>query len=256
MPVFHSVSIIIPAINETDSLSRTVDIVYDTCSKEDIAEIIIVLCDRTTQACVKTAENIQVKYRLYPIRIYYQKEPFIGAAYKEAFMIAAGSHILIMSADMETDPIEVQEFIAQQKQYPDSVILGSRWMKGGRFQGYHKIKLILNLIFQQMLSVLFLTRMSDMTLGYKSFPAPLVRSINWVEKKHPIFLEMALKPLRLGVEMREIPCSWKPRLQGESQNSFFSNFRYFKTAFSNRFIKKSQILLPEFSFNRQNDTGK
>ena len=35
---FRNVSIIIPAMDETYSLSQTVDIIVNTCSAEDIAE--------------------------------------------------------------------------------------------------------------------------------------------------------------------------------------------------------------------------
>lgn len=240
--MFNSVSIIIPAINETYLLQQTVDIIADTCKNNDIAEIIIVLCDRTTDACTKAAHAVKDKYNSFLIKIYYQREPYIGAAYKEPFMFATGSHVIIMSADMETDPEQVKDFIESQKKHPDAVITASRWVKGGDFSGYNKIKLILNFIFQKILSVLYLTKLSDMTYGYKSLPIDLVQSIKWKETKHPIFLEMALKPLRLGVEMHEIHSKWKARTEGESQNSFFQNFNYISVAFSCRFIRKKNIL--------------
>jgi hypothetical protein len=246
MSFFNSVSIIIPAINETYLLRKTVDIIFGTCESEDIAEIIIVLCSETTVECVDTAEEIISEYSSRPVIIYFQKEPFLAAAYKEPFMFAVGSHIIIMSADMETDPYLIKDLIEKQKRYPEAVILASRWMKGGSFDGYNKVKLICNYIFQKMISVLFISRLSDLTCGYKSLPASLAKSIEWQEIKHPIFLEMSLKPLRLGVEMYEIPYNWKARTQGKSQNSFFQNFRYFKTLFASRFIKKSRILKAEF----------
>jgi hypothetical protein len=239
---FKSVSIIIPAINETYLLHQTVEIIFGTCEKEDIAEIIIVLCSRTTAECVKTAEAIKLEYSSYPVIIYYQKEPYLAAAYRESFMFAAGSHIIIMSADMETDPYLVKDFIKKQKRYPEAVIIASRWIRGGSFSNYNKVKLICNFIFGRMLSALYLSKLTDMSCGYKSLPTSLARSIEWQEKKHPVYLEMALKPLRLGVEIVEIPFNWKPRTQGKSQNSFLQNFKYFKPAFTNRFIKKAKIL--------------
>ncbi|MEI6577937.1 MAG: glycosyltransferase [Eubacteriales bacterium] len=252
MSIFKSVSIIVPAINETNLLQSSIGIILNTCSKEDIAEIIIVLCDRTSYDCTKTAEEVKDEFSLYPVKIYYQKEPFIGAAYKEPFMFVAGSHVIIMSADMETDPYLVRDFIEAQKSYPDSEIIASRWMKGGSFSGYNKAKLICNFFFRIILSILYFSRLTDMTCGYKSLPVYLVQAIDWQEKKHPIFLEMALKPLRLGVEIHEIPFNWKPRTQGKSQNSFFQSFKYFKTVFRIRFIKKSKILKSGTLLNRQN----
>jgi len=244
MSVFVSVSIIIPVINETYLLQQTVDIVANTCNKSDLAEIILVVCDKTTPDCIKYINETKEKYNSYPIDIYFQKEPYIGAAYKEPFMFATGSHIIIMSADLETDPYQVKDFIEAQKKYPNAVIFASRWIKGGGFTGYNRVKLVCNFIFNRMLSVLYLSSLSDMTYGYKSFPATLVKAINWTETKHPIFLEMALKPLRLGVETHEIPSKWRVRTEGESQNSFFKNFKYFKVAFLCRFISRKKIVKP------------
>ena len=69
-----------------------------------------------------------------------------------------------------------------------------------------------------------------------------MKSIRWEELKHPFFLETALKPLRLKVRFIEIPGHWAARTEGVSQNSFFANFKYFKTAFHNRFLTKDRIL--------------
>jgi len=253
MSVFNAVSIIIPVINETYLLRQTIDVIADTCIKSDIAEIIFVLCDKTTPACIQSANETITVYSSYPIKTYYQKEPFIAAAYKEPFMFSQGSHVIIMSADMETDPNQIKDFIESQKKYPDAVIFASRWIKGGGFTGYFKIKLVCNYIFNKMLSVFYFSRLSDMTYGYKSFPVSVVQSIDWRETKHPFFLEMALKPLRLGIEIHEIPSKWRVRTEGESQNSFFQNFKYFKTAFICRFISKSKILKPGIFINQKNE---
>ena len=51
--------------------------------------------------------------------------------------------------------------------------------------------------------------------------------------------------LRLGVKFIEIPGHWTARTEGESQNSFFANFKYFRTAWHNRFLKKEQIWMQQ-----------
>ena len=59
---FKNVTILLPAMDETYSLSRTVEIITDTCKKEDLAEIIIIVCDRTEEKTLKTAKNIIEQY--------------------------------------------------------------------------------------------------------------------------------------------------------------------------------------------------
>jgi hypothetical protein len=69
-----------------------------------------------------------------------------------------------------------------------------------------------------------------------------MQSIRWEETRHPFFLETALKPLRLDIRFTEIPAKWEARPEGESQNTFFANFAYFKTGFRIRFMKRNKIL--------------
>jgi glycosyltransferase involved in cell wall biosynthesis len=242
MNMFTSVSIIIPALNETYLLRQTVDVILETCDKNDIKELIIVLCDRTTRECIETAHHIQNNFVTYPIQIYFQKYPFIGAAYQEAFELAKGSHIIMTAADMDMDPYVICEFIKKSKESPESIVLASRWITGGEFRGYNPLKLVLNFIFQKILDVLFLTTLSDMTYGFRLYPAELMKSIIWEEKKHPFFLETSLKPLRLGTKFIEVPAIWNVRTEGTSVISILSCFKYFKTVFHVRFMKQKSII--------------
>jgi hypothetical protein len=241
MNKYISTSIILPAINETCSLQETVNIIMSTCNPEDIREFFIVLCDRTTPECVETANAIRDSMKGIDVIIYYQQRPFVGPAIQESFERVRGSHVIVMSTDLETDPRLVCRFIELEKCRPDGIVTASRWMKGGSFAGYNGVKYVLNFIFQKMLSLTFLTHCSDLTFGYRIFPVKLVQSIRWEETRHPFFLETALKPLRLGVRFTEIPARWEARREGESQNTFFANFAYFKTEFRIRFMKKEHI---------------
>ena len=242
MKDFTSVSIIIPALNETYLFRQTVEIMLGTCGKSDIEELILVLCDRTTDDCVETAEKIKEEFKDYPINIYYQEKPFFGNALREAFKLVKGSHVVTAAADMDMDPYSVSKFIEKSKTSPESIIAASRWMPGGGFHGYKKLMLALNYIFQKMLDVLFLTKLTDMTYGYRLYPAELMKSVNWEEAKHPFALETCLKPLRLGVNFIEVPATWNLRTEGTSQITFFKYFRYFKTVFHVRFMKKADIV--------------
>jgi hypothetical protein len=88
------------------------------------------------------------------------------------------------------------------------------------------------------------TRLSDMTYAFRIMPTRLVQSIRWEELRHPFLFETMIKPLRLGVPVVEIPAAWKARHEGESQNTFFRNFVYFRTGLKSRFARKSSLLRP------------
>lgn len=240
---FENVTILLPIMDETYSLKETVDVIMRTCDIGDIAEFILLLCDRTTKQARKVAERLVEEYGS-KIRIYIHNQnlPFVGGAIREGFDLAKGSHVVLMSSDLETDPHIIQQFIALGKQDPDKIITASRWQKGGGFEKYNKIKLICNLVFERMIGLFYLVNLTDITYAFRMFPTELMQKINWTELKHPFFLETALKPIRLGVRFVEIPAHWVARTEGKSQNSFLANFKYFKTAWNNRFIPKSKIL--------------
>lgn len=240
---FENLSIILPAMDETYSLQQTVDTIMSTCNRKDLAEVIIVVCDRSTPECVQTAENIKEQYQQeIPVTVHKQVKPFVGGAVQEGIEMSKGSHVVLMSSDLETDPHLIQEFIRLEKEKPDGIVTATRWKKGGGFKGYNKVKLIANCVFQRIIAILFLVNLSDITYAYRIFPKELMLSINWEELKHPFFLETALKPIRLGVKFTEIPVKWTARTEGVSQNSFWANFKYFPTAWHVRTMKKEDIL--------------
>lgn len=242
MGKFTGASVIVTALRETDSLRRAINIVLDTCHHEDICEIIIALAKISTQDCVRTAEDICKNSGDVKIRIMFQKRPFIGGAFKDAFDTAEGSHVVMLAADMDTDPAVVCKFIEKSKLFPDSIITASRWNKGGGFVGYSKVKKVCNFIFNHVFSVVYNTKLSDITYGFRLIPTELARSINWEETKHPFYMETALKPIRLGIDFVEVPAVWRASDSGESVNSFAHNFAYFKPVIKNRFIRKEDIL--------------
>lgn len=243
MDKFNNVTILLPAMDETYSLRETVDTIASTCEISDIAEFIFLLCDRTTEESRQVANELVEQYsQKIPTYIHEQTLPFVGGAIREGFELAKGSHVVLMSSDLETDPNVIREFIKYGKENPNKIITASRWRKGGGFEHYNKIKLVCNLVFERVIGLFYFVNLTDITYAFRMFPTDLMQSIEWTELKHPFFLETALKPIRLGVKFIEIPAHWAARTEGVSQNSFFANFRYFKTAWNNRFLKKEQIL--------------
>lgn len=239
--LFKDATVILPVINETYSLMQTVDTIRNTCAEEDIREYLIVVCQRTTPESLEVCEQIRQALG-GKCRIHFQKLPFIGGAMQEAFAMARGSHTVMMSTDLETDPAVVQQFIQRAKENPAAIITASRWLKGGHFEGYNPVKLIANYLFQRLFSLLYWTHLTDLTYAFRIFPTVLLHAIAWEELKHPFFLETVIKPLRLGVTVVEIPTTWKSRTEGDSQNPFINNFAYFRIALRVRLYSAKQIL--------------
>jgi glycosyltransferase involved in cell wall biosynthesis len=239
-PAPYSASIILPVINETFSLRKTVEIIIQS-NAEDLAEILIVFAKRTTQDALREIELLTQQYPEL-IRTHEQQKPYIGGAMREAFDRCLGSHVIMMASDLETDPQLVEKLISISKKNPKVIVTVSRWIQGGGFHLYSPIKLVANWIFQKIFSLLFWTKLTDMTYAYRIFPSYLVKEIQWEELRHPFLFETIIKPLRLGVLVFEIPGQWSARLEGDSQNTFMRNFDYFRVGLRVRLMRKSKIL--------------
>jgi len=237
---FESASVILPVLNETSLLRETVAIIEATCARS-VGEYILVVCERTTPESLIVCREITQSLGDRGL-LHFQKRPFVGGAIRDGFDLARFSHVVMMHSDLETDPALVQTMIKVAEAHPDGIATASRWIAGGEFEGYSPTKLVANYLFQKMLAVLYGTHLSDLTYAYRMFPRSVVRGIRWQELKHPFFLETALKPLRLGVTIREIPAKWKARAVGGSANSFMANFAYFRIALTTRLKTKAEML--------------
>ena len=239
-PSSLSLTIILPAINETNALCETVRLI-EAINHAEVLEYLIVLCARTTRDCRAVAEAL-VKKMPNRVRILEQTLPFVGGAVRDAFAAACGTHVIMMASDLETDPAAVPVMVTEAQRRPAAIITASRWKAGVGFKGYNPVKLVLNKIFQKSFAVLYRVRLTDMTYAYRLFPRELVQSIQWEEVKHPFFLETIVKPLRLGVEVIEIPTVWRARSEGKSQNTFLRNFVYFRVGLKTLFMSRQNIL--------------
>ncbi|MDQ4133718.1 MAG: glycosyltransferase [Actinomycetota bacterium] len=239
---FSGVTVVLPAVTETDSLDQTARQLKET-SDAEIAEVIAVVCDRTTPESLARCEALEEPFGRR-LRIHHQRLPFLGGAMREAFDLATASHVIMMASDLETDPAVVPEFTAVARKQPNVIVTASRWASGGGFSGYGPVRVAANWVFQRLTSLIYRTHLTDATFGYRLFPTALVQAINWEGLRHEFLLETVLKPLRLGVEVVEVPTFWTPRREGESQNSLSTQARYLRTLVVERVQPPARMLRP------------
>lgn len=235
-----SLTVILPSMDETWSLRETVQRIEET-NRGDVLEYLIVLCKRTTHECRAVAEELSA---IVPdrVRILEQRLPFLGGAVRDAFDVAKGSHVVMMGADLETDPATFPFMVAEAKRHRAAIVTATRWKGGLRFDGYGLLKLVLNRIFQGFFAFLYGVQLTDLTFAYRILPTDLVRSVRWEELKHPFLFETIVKPLRLGVEVIEVPSFWQNRQEGVTHSTFLTNFLYFRTGLKTRFRSRRKLL--------------
>jgi len=234
-----AVSIIMPVMDETVSLRETVDIVMNENKRENIHEIICVVSPFTRPESLAVCRELEAEYPQI-VWTRQQVKRYLGGALQDAFAWASGSHILLMASDLETDPHAAKALIKEARHGWD-IVATTRWKRGGGFHGYNPLKLIANWFFQKAIGMLYRTNLTDLTFGYRIWRIETLRGHQWEELRHPFLLECLLRPLLQGARAKEITVKWEARKEGESHNSFWRNFLYFRIALKLRLQGRNRM---------------
>lgn len=241
MAKFRNATIMLGAVDETDSLRETVLTLLRICDHRDLREIIISCSKKITPQSQAVIDELTAMETDVPIVTFEQKSKGIGTIV-EVIERARGSHCILLSSDMAHDLESVPKMIEGAKKDGDTIVSSSRWLKGCKFYGYNKSRLFISRLARVFLSVLFTSKMMDFTNPCQIVPTELYQSIEWENEGFPILIEMVLKPLRLGYKFTEVPTNCYNRKQGKSNNSFKQTAEYLPTALHIRFMKKKDIL--------------
>tara|TARA_B100000029_G_scaffold169531_1_gene165767 strand:+ start:1167 stop:1853 length:687 start_codon:yes stop_codon:yes gene_type:complete len=225
----YGLSIILPFIDELNSLTKTINIINKQ-NKENKEFLIIISSKKTPIKIFKKLKKLKTKKN---VKIFYQKEPFVGGAVKKGIKISKKSHIVIMASDLETDPNDLKKMIKLSKKNQKKIVCASRWHIGGKIKNYGLIKKIFNFLFQILSRFILKTNLSDFTFAYRIYPSKALKENKFYENKHSFALEMIIKPIKKGYKTLNVPATWAARIEGTSQNSILNYFGYFKILFKN-----------------------
>ena len=170
----YSLSIILPFIDEINSLKKTINIINKQ-NKENKEFLIIISSKKTPTKIVKKL-NKHIKKN--NIKIFYQKEPFVGGAIKKGIKVSKKSHIVIMASDLETNPKNLKKMITASKKNPSRIICASRWHKDGKINNYGFTKKKFLIFHSKFFSKLVLkSTLSDFTFAYRIYPSSALKKM-------------------------------------------------------------------------------
>lgn len=239
----RSISLILPATDETDSIRETVRCARDVLGGYELQFVIVTSPTLTSLACRSAIEAIRKDNEPdneHAVETFDQTLPGVGGALREGFKRARGDVTVLMSSDLETDP-SVLPLMIEKIAAGYDIAAASRWSARGGFSGYNPVKLVLNFLFQQFFRVVYSTRLSDLTYAYRAYRTPIVQTISWEELGFPFLFETLVKPLRLGYCIAEVAAPWRVRQEGRSHNSFKQTLDYVRVGVRVRFQSKKTM---------------
>ena len=224
-----SISIILPFLNEINSLKKTIAILEKIKFEK---EYIIIFSNELTNKKNKF-ELQKLKKSFKNLRYFSQLKPFVGGAIDLGIKKSKLEFIAIMASDLETNPNELIKLIRISLKNPNSIISADRWLSQKGFSNYGLIKYLANFFFQKLIKLIFKYEILDFTFAYRIYPRKILKNLSITEFRHGFALELLLKPMKMGCDIMTIPATWRKRVEGTSSISIRSYFSYLKVLFKN-----------------------
>ena len=209
-------SIVIPAYNEEDCISPTVQSIAETLEKERINYEILVVNDNSrdrTEAVLQelSTQNMKVRY----INNYYPNG--FGFAVRCGLENFSGDAVAIVMADSSDSPENIVDYYYKLQEGYDCV-LGSRFIKGGKVIDYPTHKLIANRLANLFIQVLFGLKYNDTTNAFKAYKREVIDGVSPLLSHHfNLTVEVPLKSIIRGYSYTTIPITWQNRATGVSK---------------------------------------
>lgn len=213
--IVMEVSVVIPAMNEEDSIGICIEKVNQVFSEYNIDGEVVV-ADNSTDKTPEIARSLGAKV-VTPDKKGY------GAAYMYGFEHASGDYIVIGDADNTYDFLEIMKFIEPLRKGEADFVMGTRLkgeIKKGAMPPLHQH--IGNPGLTWILNKLFKSGISDSHCGMRAITKDALGKLNLNTCGMEFASEMIIEATRKKLRIAEVPITYYPR-EGESKLSSFSD---------------------------------
>jgi dolichol-phosphate mannosyltransferase len=211
-----TLSIVIPAYNEEESLPETLTTLYQKLKTEGIAHEILVVNDNSKDNTEGVLQGLQTAI---PSLVYYTNAGPNGFGYAVRYGLERfkGDCVAVMMADLSDSPDDLVRFYQKLQEGYDCVF-GSRWSKGGQVIDYPPLKKIINRLANWIVKMVFRLPYNDCTNAFKLYSREAMEGLKPFLSPHfNLTLELPLKAIVRGFSYAIVPNSWTNRKYGESK---------------------------------------
>ena len=207
-------SIIVPVRNESENLKDVFD--YYTKNVKDFNYEVLIVNDFSKDDTLNVARELQQKYKNF--KILDNKKKGLGGAINLGIEKAEGDYIAIMMADQSDDINDLKKYFQIISSENLDAVLGSRFLNNSKVENYPIRKLILNRIFNLIVSFIFWNKYNDYTNAFKIYKKKaLVEILPLISESFNIFLEIPLKIISRNYKYKIISINWMGREKGKSK---------------------------------------
>ena len=221
-------SIIIPTYNESENILRLISEIEKNLPTSDLTEIVIV-DDNSPDGTGNLVENYINQNKIKNQReghdrsnnctvkiVHRTDKNGLIPAIIDGVKQSRGRNVLIMDADFSHPPEVIPRMMQELKKNPNSIVIGSRYVEGGKVVGWPTKRKILSggasFLARFGLNV---RRVKDPMSGLFALPRELIEKISIDTKGYKILLEILVK--NKEIPTKEIPYTFIDRTSGKSK---------------------------------------
>ena len=224
-------SIVIPTYNESENILRLISEIEKNLPTSDFTEIIVV-DDNSPDGTGKLVEDCIIKKGIkakeknsshtknHILKVVHRtgKEGLIPAIL-DGVRQSSGTNVLIMDADFSHPPEVIPKMMSELKRNPNSIVIGSRYIEGGKVVGWPTRRKILSKGASTLARLgLNVKNVKDPMSGLFALPRELIQNISIATKGYKILLEILVKNKEIPVI--EVPYTFTDRQSGKSKMSY------------------------------------
>jgi len=217
------VSVVIPCLNEANSLAFCIDKALSAFKEAGINGEVVIGDNGSTDGSIEIAEQHGARVAHATLKGY-------GHALRAGIEAARGKFIIMGDADDSYDFSEVPRFVAKWREGYE-VVMGNRFkgeIKPGAMPWHHKY--IGNPVLSGMLRILFHTSIGDSHCGMRGFTKEIYQRMELRTTGMEFASEFVIKAAKLGAKMTEIPITLWPDKRGRPPHlrSFRDGWRHLR----------------------------
>ena len=213
--------IVIPTYNEAQNAPILIRRVLKHIPDSEI----LVIDDGSPDGTAEVVERLQKDIGVIHI-LKRNKKSGLGSAYRTGFawgLQRGYSELVEMDADMSHRVRDLMKMINVKQQNPNtSLVIGSRWTKGGATTNWPKSRELLSRTANLYVRFMLGMGVKDATAGFRIYNADILRKIDLTSIKsegYSFQIEMTREVRRLGGSIIEVPITFREREQGVSKMS-------------------------------------
>ena len=210
-------SIVIPAYNEEESITETIDQIEEAFSKVAIDHEIFIVNDNSKDNTLQVLEELAKKYSSLKYETNLGPNGF-GYAVRFGLERYSGDCVAVMMADLSDSPYDLIRYYTTMVEGNYDCVFGSRFIKGGKVIDYPWVKKIINRIANFIIRMVMRINYNDTTNAFKLYKREVIDGVKPILSPHfNLTIELPLKAIIRGYSYTVVPNSWTNRKYGVSK---------------------------------------